>query len=161
LIQQAFGRLGPMDLAIRAATAADHAEISDIFRQASLSNAGDRENLLAHPELLDFDAAWLRNGRTRVAVADGRLVGFATTRRTDHGAVELDDLFVEPAWMRRGIGRALVADAVAALQAEGAERLEVSANSHALTFYESVGFVADGTVETRFGPTPRMHLDLA
>ena len=149
-----------MDVSIRTASPADRAEISDVFRRASLSNEGDRDDLLAHPELLEFDATWLHTGRTRVAVTDGRIVGFATTRPVDHEAVELDDLFVEPMCMRLGIGRALVVDAVAAVHQEGAARIEVSANVHALAFYESAGFVADGMVETQFGFTPRMHLDV-
>jgi hypothetical protein len=36
----------------------------------------------------------------------------------------------------------------------------VTANHHALAFYEKVGFVADGEVETRFGAGLRMHLDV-
>ncbi len=32
------------------------------------------------------------------------------------------------------------------------------ANDHALPFYESVGFVLEGRVETAFGRGSRMHL---
>ena len=38
-------------MSIRLATADDHALIGRVFARASLSNEGDRENLLAHPEL--------------------------------------------------------------------------------------------------------------
>ena len=50
-------------------------------------------------------------------------------------------------------------DAVAVARAQGLERIEVTANGHALDFYESVGFVLDGAVETAFGRGSRMHLD--
>jgi hypothetical protein len=64
-------------MVIRPATAADHALIGRVFARASLSNEGDRENLLAHPELLEFDAAVLDNGGTRVAVAaNGHAMAF-------------------------------------------------------------------------------------
>ena len=53
-----------------------------------------------------------------------------------------------------------MSDAVAAAREEGLSRIEVSANVHARAFYEAVGFVTAGTVDTLFGPTPRMHLDL-
>jgi hypothetical protein len=39
-------------------------------------------------------------------------------------------------------------------------RIEVTANPHAMAFYERAGFVPDGTAETRFGAAPRMRLDL-
>jgi hypothetical protein len=37
---------------IRLGTSADLPACSDVYRRASLSNAGDRDNLLAHPEYL-------------------------------------------------------------------------------------------------------------
>src|SRR6478735_5355102 len=98
------------DLLIRTADASDFEVISDVYRRASLSNEGDRGSLLANPEVLVFEVGSILEG-TRVAVDDGRVVGFATT--TPAGEVaELVDLFVDPRRMRRGVARALVLDAV-------------------------------------------------
>jgi GNAT superfamily N-acetyltransferase len=147
-------------LAIRDAVPADLAELREVYRASSLSNEGDRENLLANPNALEFPGIAAGDGRTRVAVAaDGRIAGFATSLIAGD-AVELDDLFVDPGWMRRGIGRALVADAAAIARQWGASRIEVTANPHALAFYRQAGFVAGHEVQTRFGPGTRMHLDV-
>jgi GNAT superfamily N-acetyltransferase len=86
-------------------------------------------------------------------------VGFATTRVVGD-IVELDDLFVDPEWMRRGVARTLVSDTVGVVRAAGSTRIEVTANSHALDFYGAVGFVADGRTPTQFGVGIRMHLDV-
>jgi GNAT superfamily N-acetyltransferase len=145
---------------VRVADVADLEVICDLFRRSSLSNAGDREVLLANPEALAFDGGSIREGRTRVAVDRGRIVGFATTLVGD-GVVELEDLFVHPGWMRRGVARALVRDARSEAQAGGSDRIEVTANPHALDFYNAVGFVADGPTSTEFGPGTRMHLEVA
>jgi GNAT superfamily N-acetyltransferase len=136
---------------IRVAAPEDMRALRELFRRASVSNEGDRASLLAHPEALELSDRFVRDGLTRVAVVDGRIGGFATL-----DGAELEDLFVDPDWVRRGIGRALVLDAVAVARASGLERLEVTANDHALGFYQSVGFVLDGTVETDFGPASRM-----
>jgi GNAT superfamily N-acetyltransferase len=141
-----------VEILIRVAVPADMAVLRDLFRSSSLSNEGDRASLLAHPDTLAFSGLAVDEGRTRVAVVDGRIVGFATLLVDG----ELEDLFVDPDWMRRGIGRTLVLDAVGVARAQGLERVEVTANGHALGFYESVGFVLDGTVETEFGPGLRM-----
>jgi ribosomal protein S18 acetylase RimI-like enzyme len=147
-------------VSVRRGEVDDLAQIREVFRRSSLSNAADRPHLLAHPDALELDADGVLGGRTRVAVAGGRIAGFATTSLGD-GAAELDDLFVDPDAMRQGLGTALVRDAAAMAHRAGATRLEVTANEDARAFYESVGFVEVGRAETRFGTAPRMHLDLS
>jgi ribosomal protein S18 acetylase RimI-like enzyme len=77
------------------------------------------------------------------------------------GTVELEDLFVDPAYRRRGIAAALVSRVAGILRAQGTERLEVTANPHALGFYRVVGFIECGVAETDFGTAPRMVLVLS
>ena len=128
-----------------------------VYRRASLSNAGDRDNLLAHPEFLVLGPEGLAEGRTYVADEDGSVVGFATWAEAD-GSIELEDLFVDPGWRRRGIAAALVSRIVDVLRARGAECLEVTANPHAREFYSAAGFTDCGVAETEFGAAPRMRL---
>jgi len=128
-----------------------------VYRRASLSNAGDRDNLLAHPEFLILGPEGLAEGRTYVAEEDGSVVGFATWAEAD-GSIELEDLFVDPGWRRRGIAAALVSRIVDVLRARGAECLEVTANPHAREFYSAAGFTDCGVAETEFGAAPRMRL---
>ncbi|HEY3724463.1 MAG TPA: GNAT family N-acetyltransferase [Acidimicrobiia bacterium] len=147
-----------MDSLVRDAVPEEIGALRELYRGSSLSNEGDRAGLLAHPEVLVWSDLALREQRTRVAVRDGRLVGFATTIDVD-GVIELEDLFVDPEWMRLGVGRDLVVDAVAGARRRGVRRIEVTANPHALTFYERVGFEPDGPVDTQLGSGIRMHLD--
>jgi len=58
------------------------------------------------------------------------VVGFATWAETA-GAIELEDLFVDPGYRKRGIATALVSRIAEVVRAQGAERLEVTANPHA------------------------------
>jgi GNAT superfamily N-acetyltransferase len=146
-------------IVIRDARPADVAAVSDVFRHSSLSNEGDRANLLAHPDTLEWAADPVGDGRTRVAVVEHRVVGFATTSPATDG-LELDDLFVDPDWMRHGVGRALVDDVVATARRRNCRRITVTANEHALAFYERVGFVTHGFAETMFGPARRMTMEL-
>lgn len=142
---------------IRLGVPADLSAATGVYRRASLSNAGDRDNLLAHPELLVLGPEGLAEGRTYVAEEDGSVVGFATWAEAD-GSIELEDLFVDPGWRRRGIATALVGRIVDVLRARGAESLEVTANTHAREFYSAAGFIDCGVAETDFGAAPRMRL---
>src|SRR4051794_21119025 len=98
-----------MTIHVRAARSGDAPTLTRILRRASLSNAGDREALLAHPEVLTLPDDLLGRGRTWVATFDdGAVVGFAGTRRTEPGVLELEDLFVDPDSMRKGVARRLI-----------------------------------------------------
>jgi GNAT superfamily N-acetyltransferase len=142
---------------IRLGVPADLPAAADVYRSASLSNAGDRDNLLAHPEHLVLGPEGLAEGRTYVAEIEGVLVGFATWLEADD-IFELEDLFVDPGWMRRGIAAALVNRIVRVLRARGVERLEVTANPHAVGFYRAAGFIDCGVADTDLGVAPRMVL---
>jgi len=146
-----------MELTIRPAVPGDYDRVSTVFREASLSNEGDRPLLAAHPEFLIFAPAALEEGRTLVAETDGRIVGFVSTI-VEGEHCEIEDLFVDPAWMRRGVASRLMADAAASVRATGATTIEVTANGHALAFYVSAGFVVDREVDLEFGHGYRMHL---
>jgi ribosomal protein S18 acetylase RimI-like enzyme len=148
------------ELEIRTAVPADLDAIRAVYRRASLWNEGDRDALLANPDALEFDPQPIAEGRTRVAVAGGRIAGFATTRAGGPDALELDDLFVDPDRMRQGIATELIRDVERTARAAAVARVEVTANGHALEFYRAVGFTVTGTVETRFGPGTRMRLDV-
>ena len=91
---------------------------------------------------------------------DGTVTGFATRLITD-GVAELDDLFVDPPRMRQGIGMALVLDICSRLNQLGFDSMEVTANPHAMPFYEHFGFVAGQIVDTEGYPAPRMSRPLA
>ena len=142
---------------IRLGVPADLPAATDVFRRASLSNAGDRDNLLAHPEYLILGTEGLADGRTYVAEEDGSVVGFATWAEAG-GTIELEDLFVDPGWRRRGIATALLSRIVDVLRTRDVQCLEVTANPHAQGFYSAAGFIDCGVAQTDFGAAPRKRL---
>jgi ribosomal protein S18 acetylase RimI-like enzyme len=144
---------------IRLGTAADLPAATEVYRRASLSDASYRDNLLAHPEYLILAPDGLAQGRTYVAEEGGSVVGFATWIETS-GRIELEDLFVDPDWTRRGIGTALVDRVAIVMREQGVQRLEVTANPDALGFYRAAGFAVCGIAETEFGSAPRMVLTI-
>jgi GNAT superfamily N-acetyltransferase len=142
---------------IRLGTLADYPAVAAVFRRASLFNDGDRDDLLAHPEHLVLQPDALEQGRTYVAEEQESVVGFASWVKAAE-TVDLEDLFVEPTWMRQGVATALVARLVDVLRSQGISCLEVTANPHAIGFYRRAGFHDIGTAMTAFGQAPRMAL---
>jgi GNAT superfamily N-acetyltransferase len=145
-----------MPVLIRNADPTDMEDLQGVFRRASLSNEKDRGLLREHPEWLVLSDRGVREGRTRIAVdEEGTVTGFAT-HLISGGVAELEDLFVDPPRMRQGIAKALVLDLSSQLNQLGFERLVVTANPHAMPFYEQLGFVAHRIVDTPGYPAPRM-----
>ena len=139
---------------IRDAVIDDLPELRAVFRRASWANEGDRSLLELHPEFLVLSGVAVGEGRSRVASVDGRAVGFSSIL-ADGDSVELEDLFVDPDWMRRGVGRALVTDVVDLARTAGLLRVVVDANEHALVFYAARRIPAlwDGETRPRYGDT--------
>ncbi len=119
-----------------------------------------REQILAHPDAIEIPVAAVASGHARVAMLAERMVGFSIVLPLAERLAELDGLFVEPEFKRRGLGRALLQDAFSMARARGVRRIEVTSNLEAVGFYEKIGFVADGPAPTRFGPALRMHIEL-
>ncbi|MCA9576645.1 MAG: GNAT family N-acetyltransferase [Sandaracinaceae bacterium] len=104
-------------------------------------------------------AACTREGRVLLAEVDGQAVGFAAYARVD-GLAYLDQLAVRCAFMRRGIGRALVDAVVTAVQADGASALWLTTYAHLPwngPYYGTLGFVR--VEETACGPELRALLE--
>jgi GNAT superfamily N-acetyltransferase len=147
-----------VSLRIRTAEPEDLRSLQSVYRRSSLSNDGDRQALLDHPEHLVFPVEAVYEGRTRLAEQPGnRVVGFATVERHSDTA-ELIDLFVIPEAMRQGVGRALLNDVVAALVDGGIRALWVTANPHAMAFYVAMGFEVIQSATTPLGSGTRMRL---
>jgi GNAT superfamily N-acetyltransferase len=138
--------------------AADEADaLEELQRRSSDVWEAYREQLAANPDAIELPQTFIDEGWVRVAVADdGRLIGFSVVIPVDHGVHELDGLFVEPDYLRGGVGRALVQDAAERAARDGAELLEVTAGP-AQGFYEKLGFQVVGAARTRFGPAVRMR----
>jgi len=126
---------------IRPAAPADAPALTAVWRRAV-----EATHHFLTPEAIDAIeadvSAWLNSGDPNLWACerDGAPVAFLGLNGD-----ELAALFVEPGLHRSGVGRSLVAHAVA----HGARRLSVNEdNPGARAFYERLGFQAVGRAET-------------
>jgi GNAT superfamily N-acetyltransferase len=145
---------------IRHAETAEGPALEALQRRSSDVWEEYREQLAAYPDAIELPPAFIDNGWVRVALGEDETpIGFSVLIPGDGRVHELDGLFVEPDHMGRGVGRALVEDAVARASADGAERMEVTAGP-AQGFYKRLGFHLVSPAQTRFGPAVRMGREL-
>lgn len=109
----------------------------------------------------DFSAETV--GRLEIWVAeDGReIAGWASLVPGDEVAW-LEDLWVDPRWMRQGLGSALFAAAADEARRRGAVRLEWEAEPNAIGFYRRMGgrYVRDSPTTEWGRVLPIMGVDL-
>lgn len=145
-----------MNITIRLALPDERDTLIALMRSASLANERDRADLLAHPEVIDVPAEQIASGQVSVAIREGIILGFAVLLPHADSILELDGLFVDPAYWKQGIGRRLVEHCVGVAHREGITALHVIGNLEAQRFYQACGFQTLGPHATRFGPALSM-----
>jgi RimJ/RimL family protein N-acetyltransferase len=97
-----------------------------------------------------FRRPWERNVAHLLALEDGRVVGSISIRRDDHPAtdhVATFGMFVVSAHRGRGVGSALLSEALRWARSYGVERVELTVYPHndaAIALYRRFGFVEEG-----------------
>jgi GNAT superfamily N-acetyltransferase len=127
------------------------AEPADAPAVAELLQASRAAHLPYLPQVhtAEETRAWvgqvlLPGGGVRVAKQGGRLRA-VVAHAVDNGVGWIEQLYAEPGWTGRGLGEALLAAALADLDAAGADTVRLwcfQANTGARRFYERHGFVA-------------------
>ena len=137
------------DISIRLFTETDAAECARIFRDAWHSG---------HPYApRDIGLAEFRaetSGETvAVAAGRGRVVGFTGIYLPSSF---VHHLYVDPEWHGRGIGRALLAAAVAIAGGRATLKCQQK-NPDALSFYRRLGWTEGETGDSEVGPWVMLH----
>lgn len=91
-----------------------------------------------------------------VAEEDGQVAGHCITKRTGRESWEIASIAVQPEYRRRGIGTALLTEALQLFRSRGARQasLEVKIdNKDAQRLYERFGFSVKERLHGYYGPT--------
>lgn len=117
-------------------------EEGEALREIAVASKGhwgyDQGFLMRFGAILSLSPDWIRQHDVWVLEEDDEVAGFYGL--IHHGEVsELDDLWLLPRHIGKGLGRRLFEHAVARAREHGALRLEWEAEPHATGFYERMG----------------------
>jgi N-acetylglutamate synthase-like GNAT family acetyltransferase len=144
-------------ISVRGVRPGDHERVRELTFESKSHWAYDRDFVRRWAEGLSFESADER----WVAELDGEIVAWAALIPPAAGVAVLDDLWVDPAAMGRGLGSRLFLVAADRARELGAERLEWGAEPNAIGFYEKLGGRKLRDHVTEWGRVaPWMGLDL-
>jgi GNAT superfamily N-acetyltransferase len=151
-----------MQLLIRSPAVDELPALSELCMRSKAVWGYDAEFMAACRRELTFEPHDLACSRIAVAVQGDSIVGVAQVRMAGRDA-DLQKLFVEPAALRGGVGRALFAWATDAAREMGASRMTIEADPDAAPFYRrlgarDIGLAPSGSVAGRM--LPRLAFDL-
>mgnify|MGYP001115390201 CR=1 FL=1 len=133
-----------MSLLLRAALPGEAELLSDLCLRSKAVWGYDAAFMAACRAELTITHQDFARSQIQVAVQDGGIIGIA--QLAQHGRIaDIDKLFVDPAVLRSGAGRALFAWCVETARAAGAVAITVVADPDAAGFYRRMGMRDDGT----------------
>lgn len=151
-----------MSLLLRAALPGEAELLSDLCLRSKAVWGYDAAFMAACRAELTITQQDFARSQIEVAVRDGHIIAMA--QLAQHGRIaDIDKLFVDPAVLRSGAGRALFAWCVETARAAGAAALTVVADPDAAGFYRRMGMMDDGTEPSGSIPgrkLPKLHLAL-
>ena len=153
--------LGEAALRIRPADPREGERLREIAIAAKGYWGYDLERVREWAAMGDFSPEGLRQKEIHVAEVDGRPVGWAAV--IPRGQVcWLDDLWIVPEWIGKGIGTCLFRRAAKRGKQLGARWMEWEAEPNAIGFYQKMGgrHLRDGEPTTWGRIIPVMFVDL-
>lgn len=151
-----------MPVTIRSPTREELSGLSDLCFRSKAVWRYDAAFMDACRDELTFDQHELQSTSIAVAELGGNAIGVAQVKVVGSEA-ELLKLFVEPAALRKGIGRTLLNWAIEISSAKGAVRLTIDADPDAVPFYLRMGARRAGEAPSGSIPgrmLPRLIIEL-
>lgn len=126
-------------ITIRRAQAPEARRLSEVAFHSKAYWGYSPEFMAACRRELTYTPADLRANPFFVAEVDGRIVGFYGLASLSPTEIELEALFIEPAYIGQGYGRALIDHAKVTAQNLGAAALIIQGDPNAAPFYRAAG----------------------
>ena len=126
-------------LQIRPPRADEHDRLRRIAAAAKGHWGYDADRVQAWADTMSFDSPATATRELYVADDKGRAAAWAALVHPRDNVTLLDDLWVDPPWIGRGVGSLLFRHALERAAALGADVMEWVAEPNALGFYEKLG----------------------
>lgn len=151
-----------MEARISKAAINDHSVLTDITQRSKAHWGYSGEQMEKWRNVLTISKTYIEINNVYKLVVTPVIAGYYSYYSEDVATIKLDNLFILPDYMGKGLGKLLLDDFIMRAKKDNAKSIILESDPNAETFYAKHGFVTTGQAET--GTTgrylPIMELDL-
>lgn len=150
-------------MTIEKATANDNEILTVLTKKSKAYWGYSEEQIEMWSEVLTISKEYIATKSVYKLVVNNEIVGYYSFFHESEETIELDNLFVWPDFIGKGFGQILMKDFLLRLENSGIKKVVLDAEPKAEKFYERIGFVKVGEIQTsikdRFLPKMELLLD--
>lgn len=150
-------------MTIENATANDNEILTVLTKKSKAYWGYSEEQIEMWSEVLTISKEYIATKSVYKLVVNNEIVGYYSFFHESEETIELDNLFVWPDFIGKGFGQILMKDFLLRLENSGIKKVVLDAEPKAEKFYERIGFVKVGEIQTsikdRFLPKMELLLD--
>ena len=147
---------------IKKASINDNEILTEITEKSKAYWGYSEEQILKWKDNLTVSKDYIKNNCVYTLIKDGRIVGYYSYIIKEKKNIILDNLFILPAYIGKGLGKYLMNDFLNRMKKENFEKITLDSEPNAEDFYLKLGFKKIGEFETsiknRFMPIMEMCL---
>lgn len=144
------------------ATSNDHKILTEITKKSKAHWGYSDELMEEWSHLLTITNDYIAANHVYKLLLDDLVVGYYSYFYSDESSIKLDYLFVLPKYIGKGIGKKLMNDFLKRVKIDKYQKITVDSDPSAEKFYEKLGFVKVGQIETsikdRFLPIMQLEI---
>lgn len=140
----------------------DSPKISEVCFLSKAYWGYSKEQMERWRDDLTIDPGYIQKNEVFVLVNEDEIIGFYSYFEDKNKSVMLDNVFLLPAFIGKGLGRFLMDDFILRVKNEGYLSIILHADPHATNFYSKYGFNIIGkkqtSIEGRYMPIMELSL---
>ena len=147
---------------IKAANTSDAQQLTTLTLASKSFWGYTSDQIKAWTSDLTITTEYIRNHQVIKLENDLKILGYYSTYEISSTQIKLDNLFIHPSYIGKGLGKMLLKHCIQTAKQKGVLSIELDADPHAESFYQHFGFTTIDQIATsipgRFLPV--MALDI-
>jgi ribosomal protein S18 acetylase RimI-like enzyme len=135
-------------MTIEKATINDHEILTEITKKSKAYWGYSNEQIEIWSELLTITKTYIETKNVFKLVLNNKIVGYYSFFITKEETVQLDNLFILPNYIGKGLGRELMDNFLTQLKSSNTKKVILESEPNTEKFYSKFGFTKVGEVET-------------